>query len=195
MQNLFDLQLFNDGGTVSATDPTTTTEGGTEGKTDPAATTVTTTAATPAPAPKNEAKYTDEDLNRIIGDRLARWQKEQAEKDKVAKMNADQKQKYEIDTLKKENEELKKAAAKVELGKAASVLLKDSNIEATDDILSFVVADDADGTKENIEKFVKIIESQVKKAEIARATGDTPKSYTNNGDSLTEIQKRIAKYQ
>lgn len=193
MQNLFDLQLFNDGGTVAATEPTITTEGGTEGKTDPAATTVTTPA--PAPAPKNEAKYTDEDLNRIIGDRLARWQKEQAEKDKVAKMNADQKQKYEIDNLKKENEELKKAAAKVELGKAASVLLKDSNIEATDDILSFVVADDADGTKENIEKFVKIIESQVKKAEIARATGDTPKSYTNNGDSLTEIQKRIAKYQ
>lgn len=193
MQNLFDLQLFNEGGTVSATEPTITTEGGTEGKTDPAATTVTTPA--PAPAPKNEAKYTDEDLNRIIGDRLARWQKEQAEKDKVAKMNADQKQKYEIDNLKKENEELKKAAAKVELGKAASVLLKDSNIEATDDILSFVVADDADGTKENIEKFVKIIESQVKKAEIARATGDTPKSYTNNGDSLTEIQKRIAKYQ
>lgn len=195
MQNLFDLQLFNEGGTVASPDPTTTTEGGTEGKTDPAATTVTTTATTPAPAPKNEAKYTDEDLNRIIGDRLARWQKEQAEKDKVAKMNADQKQKYEIDTLKKENEELKKAAAKVELGKAASVLLKDSNIEATDDILSFVVADDADGTKANIEKFVKIIESQVKKAEIARATGDTPKSYTNNGDSLTEIQKRIAKYQ
>lgn len=194
MQNLFDLQLFNEGGTVAATDPTiaTTTAVGTEGKTDP---TTTTTATTPAPAPKNEAKYTDEDLNRIIGDRLARWQKEQAEKDKVAKMNADQKQKYEIDTLKKENEELKKAAAKVELGKAASVLLKDSNIEATDDILSFVVAEDADSTKDNIEKFVKIIESQVKKAEIARATGDTPKSYTNNGDSLTEIQKRIAKYQ
>lgn len=185
MQNLFDLQLFNEGGTAAATDPTTatTTEGGTEGKDDT------------APAPKNEAKYTDEDLNRIIGDRLARWQKEQAEKDKVAKMNADQKQKYEIDTLKKENEELKKAAARIELGKAASVLLKDSNIEATDDILSFVVADDADGTKDNIEKFVKIIEAQVKKAEIARATGDTPKSYTNNGDSLTEIQKRIAKYQ
>lgn len=195
MQNLFDLQIFNEGGTAATTDSTITTEGGTEGKTEPTITTATTTATTSAPAPKNEAKYTDEDLNRIIGDRLARWQKEQAEKDKVAKMNADQKQKYEIDNLKKENEELKKAAAKVELGKAASVLLKDSNIEATDDILSFVVADDADSTKENIEKFVKIIESQVKKAEIARATGDTPKSYTNNGDSLTEIQKRIAKYQ
>lgn len=192
MQNLFDLQLFNDGGNVASTAASATAT------TEPTPTAAPANAKTVDPVatePKSEYKYTDEDLNRIIGDRLARWQKEQAEKDKVAKMNADQKQKYEIDTLKKENEELKKAAAKVELGKAASVLLKDSNIEATDDILSFVVADDADGTKENIEKFVKIIESQVKKAEIARATGDTPKSYTNNGDSLTEIQKRIAKYQ
>ena len=49
--------------------------------------------------PKPEPKYTDEDLDRIISDRLARWQKEQdkkiSEAEKLAKMDAQEKAEYE----------------------------------------------------------------------------------------------------
>ena len=54
---------------------------------------------------------------------------------------------------------------------------------------------DAESTKTNIDRFVKIIEDQVKKAEVARATGTTPRSYGNNGGQLSEFDKRLAKYQ
>jgi hydrogenase maturation factor HypF (carbamoyltransferase family) len=109
-------------------------------------------------------------------------------------MNAEQKQQYEIDKLKKENEDLKKAQARTELEKTAAGILQEKDLEATQEVLDFVVGDDAETTNANIDKFVKIVEAQVKKAEIARATGTTPRNITNNGNNLSEIDKRIAKY-
>lgn len=55
------------------------------------------------------------------------------------------------------------------------------------------VADTAEETKANVEKFVEIVNAQVKANEVRRATGTTPKSYTGS-EPMTEIQKRIAKY-
>jgi hypothetical protein len=152
--------------------------------------------------PKNEKKYSDEDLDKIIGAKFARWKEEQDKKiknaeeeaAKLAKMNAEQKQQYEMEKLRKENEDLKKANLHSELSRSASGLLKERNIDATQDILDFVVGDDAEATSKNIDKFVKIVEEQVKRAEIARATGTTPRNITNNGNTMSEIDKRIAKY-
>lgn len=149
-----------------------------------------------------EKKYSDEDLDRIINARFARWKADQEkeiksaqeEAAKLAKMNAEQKQQYEIDKLKKENEDLKKINLQSELSKTASGLLKEKNIDATQDILDFVVGEDAETTSKNIDKFVKIVEEQVKRAEIVRATGTTPRAITNNGNSMSEIDRRIAKY-
>jgi hypothetical protein len=150
-----------------------------------------------------EKKYSDEEVDKIVKGKYAKW-KADYEKDleaakeeaaKLAKMNADQKQQYEMDKLRAENEELKKAQMRAELGRTASDLLTEKNIEATQDILDFVVGEDAASTNKNIDKFVKIIEAQVKKAEVARATGTTPRNITNNGNTMSEIDRRIAKYQ
>jgi hypothetical protein len=152
--------------------------------------------------PAEEKKYDDKDLDKIIAKKYAKWKadydkdlqaaKEEAEK--LAKMNAEQKQQYEIDKLKAENAQLKKEQMRAELGKTAAGLLQESNIDATPDVLKFVVGDDAETTKANIDMFVKIIESNVKKAEVVRATGTTPRTITNNGNTMSEIDKRIAKY-
>ena len=109
-------------------------------------------------------------------------------------MNADQKQQYEMEKLQKENEELKANAMKVELGKTATSLLKEKSIDATQDMLDFVVGADAESTKANIDKFVAIVEAQLKAAEIERATGKTPRKYGNEGNKMSEIDRRIAKY-
>ena len=109
-------------------------------------------------------------------------------------MNAEQKQNYEIEKLQKENEKLKQEAAKVELSRSATGILAEKGIEATQDVLDFVVGNDADDTNAKIDKLVKIVESQLKKAEIARATGTTPKTMTNSGSQLSEFEKRLAKY-
>lgn len=158
---------------------------------------------------QDEKKYSDKDVDKIVKGKYAKWKaemdKELKEKDeaakkaqeeaaKLAKMNAEQKQQYEMDKIKSQNQELQAKLERIELGKAATNILKESNIEATDEILEFVVADNAENTKANIDKFVKIIEAQVQKAEVARATGTTPRTITNNGNQLSEIEKRIAKY-
>ena len=152
--------------------------------------------------PADEKKYTDKDLDKIINSKYAKWKADydkdlkaaQDEAAKLAKMNAEQKQLYEIDKLKAENAELKKEQMRAELGKTAAGLLQESNVDATPAVLKFVVGDDAETTKANIDSFVKIIEAAVKKAEVARATGTTPRTITNNGNTMSEIDKRIAKY-
>ena len=180
------LQLFAEG---EGTEPGANSEGETkpgEGETKPA----------------DEKKYSDKDLDSISNKKYAKWKADydkdlkaaQDEAAKLAKMNAEQKQQYEIDKLKAENAELKKEQMRAELGKTAAGLLQESNVDATPAVLKIVVGDDAETTKSNIDSFVKIIEAAVKKAEVARATGTTPRTITNNGNAMTEIDKRIAKY-
>ena len=151
--------------------------------------------------PEGEKKYTDADVDKIVDKKYAAW-KDKYEKDmkdakaeaaKLAKMNTEQKQQYEMEKLQQENAELKAQAMKVELGREATTLLKESKIDATQDILDFVVGDDAEQTKANIDKFVAIINAQLKAAEVSRATGFTPRRY-GDGQPMSEVQKRIAKY-
>lgn len=151
--------------------------------------------------PKNQAEFDrrvakamETQKTKLTATHKTELEAAKSEAAKLAKMNAEQKQQYELEKLQKENEELKAAQAQAELGREASVLLKEHKIEATQDILDFVVGKDAEATKANIDKFVEIIEKQLKAAEVERATGTTPKNYKQNTDPLTEIQKRIAKY-
>ena len=140
---------------------------------------------------------------RNINKKFAKWKAEQEaavknaqeESAKLAKMNADQKHQYEMEKLQKENAELKRSALRMELGKTATGLLKEHNVDATQDILDFVVGEDAEETKERIDRFVSIVQAQLKRAEVERATGRTPKTVHNTGNAMSEIDKRIAKYQ
>ena len=150
----------------------------------------------------DEKKYSDKDVDKIVEKKFAKW-KAQHEKDlkdakdeaaKLAKMNADQKKDYELEKVKKERDDLKAQAQRFEMGKTAASILKEHKIDATEDILDFVVGADADSTKANIDKFVGIINAQVKAAEVQRATGKvTPKNYGGRGEQ-NEILKRIEKY-
>lgn len=203
MMNVFDLQLFADdtnpapAGGDGGTDPKPA-DGGDGGKGNDSKPTT------------EDKKYSDADVDRIVNERRARWEKEQAtaikaaqdEAAKLAKMNEAQKQQYELEKQQKANEDLqaeieklKQERVHIELSKTAASLLQENGIDATDGILNFVVGKDAESTKTNIDAFVKIVEAQVKKAEVARATGSTPKVITHTGNTMSEIDKRLAKYQ
>ncbi|PLT64820.1 DUF4355 domain-containing protein [Mediterraneibacter gnavus] len=149
-----------------------------------------------------EKKYTDKDVDAIVNKRFAKWKTEQEqavksakeEAEKLAKMNAEQKQQYDMDKLKEENERLKAESVKNQLSRNASVVLAEKGIEATQEVLDFIVGADETDTNARIDTLMKIVESQLKKAEIARATGTTPKTMTNSGSQLSEFEKRLAKY-
>lgn len=187
------LQLFaeDEGGDEGGKTDPDDDKGGDDGKPDPK-----------DGGKDDEKKYTDADVNKLLNAKYAKMaekfkkelQEAKDEAAKLAKMNADQKKEYEIEKLKKENEELKGQATRYELGKTATSILKENNIEATQDILDFVVGEDADSTKELITKFVDIITAQIKAAETERATGRTPKNYSDEGHEMSDLERRIKKY-
>lgn len=150
---------------------------------------------------KNQAEFdrrVSKAIETALGNAKVKWQEDADQKAeeaaKVAKMNAEQKQQYEMDKLKKENERLQAESVRNQLSRNAAGVLSEKGIEATQDVLDFVVGNDADDTNARIDKLVKIVESQLKKAEITRATGTTPKNMTNQGSQLSEFEKRLAKY-
>ncbi|MBS6519084.1 MAG: DUF4355 domain-containing protein [Clostridiales bacterium] len=150
---------------------------------------------------KNQAEFdrrVSKAIETALGNAKVKWQEDADQKAeeaaKVAKMNAEQKQQYELEKLQEENKRLLEEATRNELGRNAVGVLAEKGIEATQDVLDFVVGTDEADTNARIDKLVKIVESQLKKAEIARATGTTPKTMTNSGSQMSEFDKRLAKY-
>ena len=150
---------------------------------------------------KNQAEFdrrVSKAIETALGNAKVKWQEDADQKAeeaaKVAKMNAEQKQQYEMDKLKRENEQLRAESVRNELGRNAVGVLAEKGIEATQEVLDFVVGADEADTNARIDTLVKIVESQLKKAEIARATGTTPKTMTNQRSKMTQFDKRLAKY-
>src|SRR5699024_4325365 len=117
---------------------------------------------------EDDKKYSDEDLDRIINEKFAKWQekkeKEINEAKKLADMNAQQKAEYERDQLQKELDELRKANTLNEMTSTARNMLKERNVSIDDELLSTLVTDDAEKTKENVESFANMFEEAVEKA-------------------------------
>lgn len=146
-----------------------------------------------ATEPKNEPekKYTDEDVNRIIDRKFAEWEKKQnkekSEADRLANMNAQQKEQYENEQLKKQVEELLRKDA---LGKMAAVargMLGEKNISVSDDLIEMLISDDAEKTKSSVDSFINAFQSAVEKAVKDALKGNTPKK-TSEPASITKEQ-------
>lgn len=146
-----------------------------------------------ATEPKNEPekKYTDEDVNKIIDRKFAEWEKKQnkekSEADRLANMNAQQKEQYENEQLKKQVEELLRKDA---LGKMAAVargMLGEKNISVSDDLIEMLISDDAEKTKSSVDSFINAFQSAVEKAVKDALKGNTPKK-TSEPASITKEQ-------
>lgn len=171
MNTLFDLQLF--AGDSAAETP----EAGNEWEAG---------AEQEAPEEKKaEPKYTDADIDRIIGQKFAEWQKKQQkavdEAKKLAEMNATQKAEYERDQLQKELDEYKRRVSLSEMTRAARQMLSQTGITIPDDLLSVLVTTDAAQTKDAVEGFVKAFTEAVEQAVKRRLQGEPPRRGTGSG--------------
>lgn len=139
-------------------------------------------------------KYTDDDVDEIIKKRLSRaqkkFEKEQQEKvdeaKKLAKMNADQKQQYEMEKLQNEANEAKAKLATYEMRKTASDMFSDEGITASSEALDLVTTSEAESTKSNVGKMVKFI--QIIKDETTKelTKGSTPRVPGNKAQTLSQ---------
>lgn len=110
------------------------------------------------------------------------------EAEKLAKMTKEEKAEYRAKKAEKELEDLKKMNAKTELAKTARKMLADENINIPDELLSNLVADDADGTKAAVEAFTKMYKDAVQAAVKEAIKGKPPKAGTGGGNTITKEQ-------
>lgn len=140
--------------------------------------------------PKQEETFTKEQMEDIIKQRVAREKKAAekavAEAEKLAKMNQEEKEKYEFEKLKQELEEYKKKDTYYSLSKEATKMLSEKGIKVGDKLLEKLVQEDADSTKDVVEEFAEMyredLESGVKQA----LAGNSPKVHTQNTKGLTK---------
>lgn len=200
-KTLFNLQLFAEDGaaateTGSGTENTTeqTTEQSTEQKQD-----------SKAQKKEGEKVFTHDDFNRLFNQKYAeleqKKQKEIDEAKKLAEMDAEEKANYKAQQEKERADkaeariaELEKKDALAEMSKTARKMLADEGINISDELLSVLVTPEAEATQTSIKNFVKLFKAEVEKGIKAQATGTTPKIIQNNSEGLSEIEKRIAKY-
>src|SRR5699024_7831851 len=84
-----------------------------------------------------------------------------AEAEKLAKMNAEEKREHERQKLEEELAEYKRKDQFYSLSKEASKMLSEHNIHADEELLSFVVKDDADATQAAVNTCVTIIKDKL----------------------------------
>lgn len=184
------LQLFADEAPTetTATEQTAETQETETKASDPTAT-----------KPEDEKKYSDADLDKILNRKFAEMaaknEKKVEEAKKLAEMNATQKAEYERDQLKKELDELKRANSLAEMQKTARKMLADDGINVSDELLSPMVTTDAEQTKAAIDSFKTLFKEAVEKQVKETIRGETPKTGTGSAAPLSEIDKRIKKYE
>ena len=142
---------------------------------------------------KPELKYSDDDVNRIVKQKHAEWNKQQQkavdEAKKLAEMNAQQKAEYERDQFKKELEELKRKDSLAEMTKTARKMLNEKNINISDELLAMMVTTEAEETKTAIDGFVKLFTEHVESAVKERLKGEPPRRGSSGGSvAMTKEQ-------
>lgn len=137
-----------------------------------------------------EKKYSDKELDEILGKRFARWQKEQQkavdEAQKLATMNAQQKAEYERDQLQKQLDEYKRKDSLAEMSKTARKMLADDGISVSDDVLALLVTTDAEKTKAAVDGFKTAFKDAVEAAVKERLKGEPPRKGSGSPTGMTK---------
>lgn len=130
-----------------------------------------------------EKTFTQAELDDIIKKEKAKakrsaereYKAKMDEAEKLRKMNAEQKAEYEAQKQADRIAELEAQLNRNGLEKEASKMLSEAGIVASDDILSFVVKDDAEGTKEAISALSSLVNELADKKVGEMLKGKTPK--------------------
>lgn len=137
-----------------------------------------------------ELKYTDDDVDRILNQKFAEWQKKQEKKtseaERLGKMTAEEKANERMKALEDKLKEYETSAARAEMTKQARAILLGENIHVGDELISKLIAEDAESTKESVESFVTLFRNAVDAAVKEKLKSDTPK--TGGASGMTKEQ-------
>ena len=131
-----------------------------------------------------EAKYTDEDVNKIVSQKFAKWQREKdeaiEEAKKLEKMNKEQRDEHERQKLEEELAEYKRKDQFYSLSREATNMLREHGIAADDDLLGMIVKDTAEDTQSAVNSFVTLFNAKVEEGVKQALSGKSPKVHAKN---------------
>ena len=140
---------------------------------------------------KPEKKYSDDDIDRILGQKFAEWQKkkdkEVSEAQRLAKMTEEEKSAENLKALEKRLADYEKREARNEMTKQARAILLSENVNVSDELVSLLVADNAETTKAAVENFVKLHKAEVEKAVKEALKSETPRKGGTSGMTKEQI--------
>lgn len=150
---------------------------------------------------KQQPKYTDADVDALIGKKFAKWQEQQeakiAEAAKLAEMNAQQKAEYERDKVQKELDEYKRRDTVNAMVAESRRQLSEQGITVSDDILARLVGETAEETKASVDAFsmafTAAVEDAVKKQLAGKAPAAGVATKTMTKEEILAIKDPIAR--
>lgn len=142
---------------------------------------------------KEEKLFNQEQVNKIVQERLAKetakaqreLEEKLAEAEKLRKMNADEKSKYEAEKIKEENEKLKAQLNQMNMVKEVNSMLSESNIRLADELVILLIGKDAESTKTNVENFTKSFNEAVE-LKVKEMLKGTPQKKLGGNAQLTK---------
>ena len=157
---------------------------------------------------QSEKTFTQEEVDAMVQSRLAREKEkmskslrteieedvrkrietEQSEAKKLKKMNEDQRRKYDMDKKDQEIADLKAKLNRSEMEHVATDLLSKKGITADTDTLNFVVAEDAETTQANIDRFADLINKKAQANRREDFNVPEPKS-GNSGRKAVDVKE------
>ena len=145
------------------------------------------------PQPQDEKKYTDADVDAIVNKKFAKWKSEQEAKEneakKLAKMNADEKQKYQLDQREQELANREQAIARKELTAEAKTMLSERGLPV--ELVGVIDLTSAETVTDSVASIQKSWEEAVQKGVSDRMKGSAPiKTAPTNQQEVVEKWKK-----
>lgn len=143
------------------------------------------------PQPQDEKKYTDAEVDEIINKKFAKWKSEQEAKEseakKLAKMNAGEKQKYQLEQREQELANREQAIARKELTAEAKAMLSERGLPV--ELVGVIDLTSAETVTDSVASIQKSWEEAVQKGIAERTKGGAPiKTAPQNNNELTKAQ-------
>ena len=144
---------------------------------------------------QSKYKYTDEDVDQIVQEKKAKWQKQQEDRiakleeaAKLEKMNETEKDKYTIEKLEKEIADYKRKENLSAMAKVAKNMLLDEGIKASDPIIDRLISEDAESTKESVSAFAELYKKSVEEGiqEALKGKSFDVKTTSTKNNSVTK---------
>ena len=156
--------------------------------------------------PDETKSFTEEQLQKIVQERLDRFAKK-AEKEKeeairtareraeeLASMTAEQREKERLEELEKELNEYKSREKKAEIRDEARKILASKGHTLSEDKLELLVRDNIEDTEKSINAFAELLDEQLQEKLKESARQDNPLNFKNqNGKADDNYGERLAR--